>query len=456
MKIVIKHTSKSYVKPGAFAPPGMAPQKFMKSIGFECVKTRWVCTSLEQAARFIYRNVFIVRYKGTMYIFNSSTGCYEPVDGFNLPSVIRTVVNQKKYAGIEPWTESLNKDLTFAIKSFVSTEVIEFNSTEYAVFENCAYNTKTFQAENFSPNHYSTRKIDCSYQPEADCPLFKKFIADVTCGQKDLQLQLQQIVGYLLVNHNKAEKSFLIIGPARNGKSTFATVIRDLLGRQNVSATPLKRIGTEFGLEDMAGKMVNITTESSKGELVNSAYWKSLTSGDDVLINGKGKVSYSARLTTKMISCLNYLPSFEELDSAVRRRLMIIPFVAQISEADADPDLLQKLIKEKSGILNWALDGMKSLAANNWHFTESESSQQMLNDYITSTDDLSRFIEECVTADVTADKIQLAVIRQKYNAWAQKMVWNSPVVTDLQKNSARSLNWLIFHLPGLDPADIKA
>ncbi len=420
MQFVVKRTANSYLKSGAFAAPGVSPQSFINSIGFEYVRGKWRCVSIEKAVKFIARNTYLVRHRETLYIFNNSTGCFEPVNSFNLPSVIRTVVNQKSIAGIEPWTKSLNEELTYAIKSYTVNEVIEFNKTPHIVLKNRAYDLEKFIDEDFNPRHFSTRKINCDYQPEADCSLFKQFVSEITCGQKDLEFQLQQIVGYIFANHNKAEKAFLIIGPARNGKSTFAAVIRELLGAENVSATPLKKLGAEFGLEDIVGKMVNITTESSKGENVSSAQWKALTSGDMVQVNGKGKAAYSTRITTKLISCLNYMPNFEELDAAVRRRLMIIPFVAQISEDKVDPDLLKKLIQEKSGILNWALDGLRSLANNNWHFAEAKSSQQMLDSFIASSDSLSKFISECVTAGSATEKIQISVIRELYDAWAHK------------------------------------
>jgi putative DNA primase/helicase len=45
------------------------------------------------------------------------------------------------------------------------------------------------------------------------------------------------------------------------------------------------------------------------------------------------------------------------VDEAIRRRLLLLPFLVTVPEGDRDPDLPEKLKAEWPGILVWAIAG---------------------------------------------------------------------------------------------------
>ena len=53
----------------------------------------------------------------------------------------------------------------------------------------------------------------------------------------------------------------------------------------------------------------------------------------------------------------NHKPRLDNVDEAMRRRLLLVPFTVQIPPEERDPDLPTKLKVEWPAILRWMLDG---------------------------------------------------------------------------------------------------
>ena len=53
----------------------------------------------------------------------------------------------------------------------------------------------------------------------------------------------------------------------------------------------------------------------------------------------------------------NHKPRLDHVDEAMRRRMLLVPFLVQIPVEDRDPNLMEKLKTEWPAIMRWALDG---------------------------------------------------------------------------------------------------
>jgi len=60
-----------------------------------------------------------------------------------------------------------------------------------------------------------------------------------------------------------------------------------------------------------------------------------------------------------LVICSNYYPFIDVEDKAFLRRVRLLRFPRNFSEDAPDLFLRDKLAKELSGILNWALEGYK-------------------------------------------------------------------------------------------------
>jgi len=143
-----------------------------------------------------------------------------------------------------------------------------------------------------------------------------------------------------------------------NGKSVLAEVIRHIAGPDNVSNVPLAKLTDRFGLDNLPGKTVNISTENELGDKhLNTQNFKAITGGDVVNVEQKYKDSFSCELFCKLLISVNQLPKTLDHSHGYYRRLVIVPFQKVFREEEQDPNLLDKLLTELEGILVFALEG---------------------------------------------------------------------------------------------------
>ena len=417
-----------YLHPGAHIAPGARSIRlplFLKITGLKFDdKSGSYSKDARTLSDALLKQIILLEKKTgesqTKYIYNFRTGCFELFATVNYNAILCAFYDQLADITGPIWTPKLQSEIMGYQKAWPLRYEKHMNQTNYIVFRNGSYNLNDFSMVQHSPEQLSTCFLEYDYDEKAECPLFISFLHTISCGRSDLELLIQEMVGSTLVTHNKAEKSFIIVGPGRNGKSVFSSVIRGLLGPDNISATPLSKMaGGDFGLEDLVDKKINLTTESSKSEQISTATWKQLVSNDPVSVNPKGKKRYTTKLNLKIISFLNYFPDFSELDYAVQRRLIVIPFDAVIAEKDVDPDLSEKLQKELPGIMNWAIEGLKRLSANNWQFSKAESSENLLRTLVLESNPLRKFINDCIEKDASnTQTVKFKALHEAYSRYA--------------------------------------
>src|SRR5262249_21606587 len=90
----------------------------------------------------------------------------------------------------------------------------------------------------------------------------------------------------------------------------------------------------------------------------------------------------------------NHKPRLANVDEAMRRRMLLVPFTVQIPPEDRDPNLMEKLRAEWPAILRWAVDGYADwqrigLAppkivtdATDEYFDDQDTTKQWLDDRI--------------------------------------------------------------------------
>lgn len=72
-------------------------------------------------------------------------------------------------------------------------------------------------------------------------------------------------------------------------------------------------------------------------------------------------------------------------------------------KAQRDPNLREKLIVERNGILMWAIEGLKRLIANGYTFTETEATQAELRRYKVESNSALLFVDECCELNEEAE-----------------------------------------------------
>ena len=179
--------------------------------------------------------------------------------------------------------------------------VQEINSNPFILnLQNGLYNTLDDSFKAHTPEYFSTVQLKAAYAPDAGCPLFLRYLESML-AEEEIHL-IQEIMGYLLLPVNKAQKSFVFVGAPNAGKSTLLNVVQEiLLGSENVSNIPWQNLGDRFNRAELFGKLANIFADLPSKSIDDNGMFKALTGEDFTLTQVVDSIvpGQSYRLTVK-------------------------------------------------------------------------------------------------------------------------------------------------------------
>ena len=282
----------------------------------------------------------------------------------------------------------------------VSKDFDDFNRNPYLVnVRNGLLDIRDMSFKEHTPSYLSTVQLNVEYNPQIDCPQFKKFLNEVLdCKLIPL---VQEIVGYLLTTNTASQKAFVFWGPARTGKSTLLWVVEYLLlGKKNVSNIPWQEIGDKFKTAELLGKLANVFSDLPSKSIDDTGIFKVVTGEDYLMAEKKNKNPFKFKPFARLVFSCNELPrNYVDRTEGFYRRLIIVPFSRQIDKSKIDKSLKYKFQREKEGILNWALEGLKRLYENNFEFSENELTDGVKKEYKRENNNVISFVEECCEID---------------------------------------------------------
>ncbi|TPF99867.1 DNA primase family protein [Clostridium perfringens] len=282
----------------------------------------------------------------------------------------------------------------------VSKDFDDFNRNPYLVnVRNGLLDIRDMSFKEHTPSYLSTVQLNVEYNPQVDCPQFKKFLNEVLdCKLIPL---VQEIVGYLLTTNTASQKAFVFWGPARTGKSTLLWVVEYLLlGKKNVSNIPWQEIGDKFKTAELLGKLANVFSDLPSKSIDDTGIFKVVTGEDYLMAEKKNKNPFKFKPFARLVFSCNELPrNYVDRTEGFYRRLIIVPFNRQIEKNKIDKALKYKFQREKEGIFNWALEGLKRLYENNFEFSENELTDGVKKEYKRENNNVISFVEECCELD---------------------------------------------------------
>ncbi len=283
------------------------------------------------------------------------------------------------------------------------------------------------------PEVLSTWQLPVAYEPDADCPAFRQFLAEVL--PPDMLEEVggvaawQEDLGYLLLPGNPLHVAFLFRGDGRNGKGVLMDVMRALVGPGAVSSLSLEDMVSDrarFRLAGLVGSALNLCGELDPKFLASTAAFKGLTGGDVVQVERKNRDPFDYRPWATPVFSANDDFASVDRSTAYFARWQVRSFPTVIPAHRRDPQLAGRITAtELPGIAAAAIAGLRSLMARG-HFREVESAARQKRQFQRHSDHVARFIEERVIVDPT-QSTQRPVLYQSYHAWCQDEGIHRPV-----------------------------
>jgi putative DNA primase/helicase len=198
-------------------------------------------------------------------------------------------------------------------------------------------------------------------EPGMPHPIWDAFLARVA-PDKELRDFLQRWCGYCMTGLTTEHKFVFAYGTGANGKSTFINTIIGIFGDYATIADIGTFIAsnTERHPTDVAklhGYRLVVAQETEKGRRWAESKIKTLTGGDKITARFMRQDFFEFVPKFKLFIVGNHKPRLDNVDEAMRRRMLLVPFLVQIPVEERDPGLMEKLRKEWPAILRWCLDG---------------------------------------------------------------------------------------------------
>lgn len=273
----------------------------------------------------------------------------------------------------------------------------------------------------FRPDDLITKRAGVNFHPGAAVPHFEAFLARVQPNAGVRRL-LQQIAGLTLWGKPGEQRLFFFHGGGANGKTTFVEALMFALGEYAVSipAEALMRQerssqGPSADTLRLQGARGAFASEVREGRLDEERV--KLWTGGDVLtarpVYGKSFIEFAPSHTFIMTG--NHRPAIHDTSVGIWRRVTLIDWGVHIPDHEQDARLPERLRREGSGILNWALDGLKDYLANG--LVVPPSVEAATERYRTDEDIIGHFISErcCLSGDLSCPSGELY---SAYTVWA--------------------------------------
>ena len=250
---------------------------------------------------------------------------------------------------------------------------------------------------------------------EGPHPIWTGFLMHATGGDEDMLCFLQILAGYVLTGQTVEHVLAFLFGPGGNGKSVFLNVLTRLMGDYAVTA-PMdafaaaqgERHSTELAM--LAGARLVTASETQEGRAWDEARIKAVTGGDPITARFMRQDNFTFKPRFKLLISGNFQPVLRNVDPAMRRRLLMLPFTR--TPARPDPDLEQKISGEAPAIMAWAIRGC--LAWQDEGLPRPEAVTLATDTYFTDQDG---FVEWFEASTVVGDAGSFAAAADLFASW---------------------------------------
>ncbi|WP_147640874.1 MULTISPECIES: DNA primase family protein [Mammaliicoccus] len=247
-----------------------------------------------------------------------------------------------------------------------------------------------------SPDIIVTAKFNASYNHEAKSDIVNQALLTIADEDVEVVQLFTEIFGYLLFKQNFLDKSFLLVGPGGNGKSTLLNMMANFVGEDNVSSVSLPGLSERFNLAELHNKLLNAGDDIPIQSIKDASNFKKLSTGERITAERKGQDPFQFRNYAKLVFSANAIPRWFENSNGIFDRLVLVPLNAQLrNNPKRDPFLEQKVTTDeaRSHLLNLAIKALGQLLHRR-HFTIPTVSSQKMEEFKEDNDPLLGFLAE--------------------------------------------------------------
>lgn len=323
---------------------------------------------------------------------------------------------------------SVERTLTAAhcknITHYLTVECEEKEPTKdknLIIVNNGVYNKNTSTLEPFSHKYVFVNKVATNYvkyakEPKFDDWNFSEWIEELSDGNASKKKLLWQILAIALNSNYISEVAiFFLSEEGRTGKSTFQDLLISLVGRQNSTSLKIREFEKDFKLASAYGSSLVVGDDNnSKDFNETSENFKSVITGETVLLNPKGKEPFTTRLTPFVVQSMNGMARFKDVSDGLLRRLRIVRFNHSYKGDKNNRRIKEEYIHDKR-LLEFIL--YKAIQLDFEEVEDTAESQEVIGEIRRDNDAVYLFYEE-VFPELQSERLPMKFLFQLFRAWS--------------------------------------
>jgi putative DNA primase/helicase len=265
-----------------------------------------------------------------------------------------------------------------------------------------------------------TKTAGADYHPDAEAPLWMATLERVLPSPA-LRAFFKKLCGYAITGDVSEHILAVLYGTGANGKSTSLNALLEAAGDYGMQAAPdllvAKKGAHPTEVADLFGKRLVASIEVEDGRRLAESLVKQLTGGDKVRARRMRQDFWQFDPTHKVFMAVNHKPEVRGTDTAIWRRIRLIPFTETIPPHEQDKKLSEKLRHELPGILAWAVEG--SLEWQREGLQAPEEVRKATGQYRSEMDVIGAFLQdEC---EIGPDyREPFTAVYKRYEEWCEE------------------------------------
>lgn len=276
--------------------------------------------------------------------------------------------------------------------------------------------------------HLITKLAPVAYDKNARCPKWDEFMVRFQPNE-NIRRFLQVYHGLAMTGLTGAQCFVYNYGTGANGKSTFMEALASLYGGYSdlLNAESITGQGQRRGdqatpdFAELPGVRYLRISELPRGEDLKEALVKSLTGGEEIKARHLNKGFFKFTPCFKAAMSGNDMPKIGGIDNGIWRRLRVVLWGEMIPEGERRPmdEVLAEFAAERSGILNWLLEGLNIYMREG--LIAPKEVTMATAAYREEMDSVQSFVDDCVKSE-DGSFVTARAAYELYVAWCNANV----------------------------------
>lgn len=373
--------------------------------------------------------VIIDKNTSLLYLYNPATGVCD--SSLQYARYLLYTIDEACSTTAQRSTARQNEVLaTLTVKAPVKS--LERNK-RLCVLANGVYDIQASKLMPFSPAYRFETKAATAFKPQLKEPVImqadgsewrpSEWLNSLAQGDKQIVELLWQVIADTVETNWSHEQAVILVGSkGRDGKSTFAQLLRGIAGSENTSVTSIQLLDQRFVAAQLQGKSLLIGDDMDSGVyLEKSAVFKSVTSGDTITADRKGLSPVTFVYTGAVVQLTNELPKFADKSGGIMRRLCLVPFTANFGgDGEAANTAIKDDYLKRKEVKEWLMTQALLHHGDFDKYVNPDASKALLDDFKVDNDSVRAFIESDEAQSIQAARVPVQWLYEKYTKWADE------------------------------------